>query len=183
MVHYLFEVNVSFFGPYLASLNLTSSSVSVGCFIAILGARRLGWLAGFPTTRLTDPLSSWQCLNILINRNGRYFYFSSTFTGSECQFLVPLLYFLAYLNFSSAVFAWGQNTWMLWSIAARETLATSTKYLLNQNNKIKPAFKIILCVQLKKKCPVAFKKPCYGKYWYHVTEFTSLWSTSMLVLH
>lgn len=81
-----------------------------------------------------------------------------SFTGSACHFLVRLLYFLAYLNFPSEVFAWGRNTWMLWSIAARVTLA---------------------------KCTAAFKKPCNCKYWYHtcITECTSLWNTSMFVLH
>ena len=85
--------------------------------------------------------------------------------------LVRLLNFLAYLNFPSAVFAWGRNTWMLWSIAARVTLATSTKYLLNQDNKMNPVFNSYsLCSAEEEIYCIAFKKPCYGKYWYHVTD-------------
>lgn len=150
-------VDISFFGPYLASLNLTSSSVSVGCFIAIVGAKRLGWLAGFGTTRRTDSWSSWRRFNTLDKRNGKYLYSLSDFTGSACHFLVRLLYFLEYLNFPSAVFAWGRNTCMLWSIAARVTLATNTRYLLNKNNKVKHVFVILISAS-------CFKKSCFGKY-------------------
>ena len=121
------------FSPYLASRNFTSSAVSVGCFMAMVGAKFFGWKLGRCTTRRTDFLSPCLRRRICARRNGQYLYSFGTLTGSACHFLVRLLYLRAYLKLPSLVVAWGLNTCILWSIAAKVTLATKTRYVANWN--------------------------------------------------
>ena len=43
--------------PYLLFLNCINSEVAVGCFMAIVAAKFLGWLLGLGTGLRMDPLS------------------------------------------------------------------------------------------------------------------------------
>ena len=121
-----------FFGPYLTSLNLTSSSVSVGCFIAIAGAKRLGWLAGLAVVQI---LGHHDGASIHLIRGMASTCILCLRLISLKLFLSPFAVLSCVLKFSVSRFAWGRNTCMLWSIAAIVTLATNTKYLLNKNSK------------------------------------------------